>query len=177
MNVHQNIHIIIYCMFFILSITSVNDLNFRIYPNAGRSPRVVVEWAGLRVRLCHQLFAPAELLGYAILFTAIHWCSCWCTFTVSKCEIKSQIVGFEVPTTVVKCITFWDIIPCSQLSVDRRFGGTYRLHLQGSINELSKKPTWKQMESRNWWTFCFIRVYCPANSKYQQRQCFASHHH
>jgi hypothetical protein len=32
---------------------------------------------------------------------------------------------------VVKSIIFWDITPCSPLSVNRRFGGTYRLHLQG----------------------------------------------
>jgi hypothetical protein len=26
---------------------------------------------------------------------------------------------------------FWDITPCSPLRVNRHFGGTYRLHLQG----------------------------------------------
>jgi hypothetical protein len=26
---------------------------------------------------------------------------------------------------------FWDITTCSPLKVNRRFGGTYRLHLQG----------------------------------------------
>jgi hypothetical protein len=30
-----------------------------------------------------------------------------------------------------KCTIFWDITPCSPLKVNRRFGGTYRLHLQG----------------------------------------------
>jgi hypothetical protein len=41
-------------------------------------------------------------------------------------------VGFEVFTAVVmKSIVFWDMTPCSPLSVNRRFGGTYRLHLQG----------------------------------------------
>jgi hypothetical protein len=29
---------------------------------------------------------------------------------------------------------FWDIMPCSLLKVNRRFGGTYRLHLQDWIN-------------------------------------------
>jgi hypothetical protein len=37
-------------------------------------------------------------------------------------------VGFEVLTAV-----FWDIIPRSLLKVNRRFGGAYRLHLQGRI--------------------------------------------
>jgi hypothetical protein len=41
-------------------------------------------------------------------------------------------VGFEVFTAVVmKSIILWDMRPCSPLSSNRRFGGTYRLHLQG----------------------------------------------
>jgi hypothetical protein len=44
-------------------------------------------------------------------------------------------VGFEILTAVVKKSTiFWDIGPCSPLSVNRRFGGTYRLRLQGRKN-------------------------------------------
>jgi hypothetical protein len=39
----------------------------------------------------------------------------------------------------------WDITPCS---VNRRFGGTYGLHLQGRKNKVSKKPAWKQVASR-----------------------------
>jgi hypothetical protein len=41
-------------------------------------------------------------------------------------------VGFEAFTAVfIKSSVFWDITPCSQLEVNRRFGGTYRLHFQG----------------------------------------------
>jgi hypothetical protein len=41
-------------------------------------------------------------------------------------------VGFEVLTAVVmKSTVFWDITPCSPLKANRRFGGTYRLHLHG----------------------------------------------
>jgi hypothetical protein len=29
------------------------------------------------------------------------------------------------------CTIIWDVTPCSPLNVNRRFGGTYRLHLQG----------------------------------------------
>jgi hypothetical protein len=51
-------------------------------------------------------------------------------------------VGFEALTAVVMTSTiFWDITPCIPLSVNRRFGGTYRLHLQGRKNKFSKKPT------------------------------------
>jgi hypothetical protein len=35
-------------------------------------------------------------------------------------------VGFEVFTAVVmKSIIFWDMAPCSTLSCNRRFGGTF----------------------------------------------------
>jgi hypothetical protein len=45
-----------------------------------------------------------------------------------------HFVGFEV----MKSTILWDITQYSQLSVNRRFGGTYRLHLQGRKNKLSK---------------------------------------
>jgi hypothetical protein len=45
---------------------------------------------------------------------------------------KNVFVRFEVLTAVVmKSTIFWDITPCSPLKVNRRFGGMYRLHLQG----------------------------------------------
>jgi hypothetical protein len=45
---------------------------------------------------------------------------------------KLGIAGFEVLTAVVmKSTVIWDIMPCSPLKVNRRFGGTYRLYLQG----------------------------------------------
>jgi hypothetical protein len=50
----------------------------------------------------------------------------------SHSEISYKYVGFEVLTAVVmKSTIFWDTTPCSPLNVNRRFGGTYRLHLQG----------------------------------------------
>jgi hypothetical protein len=53
-------------------------------------------------------------------------------------------VGFEVFTAVVmKSSIFWDIMPCSPLSVRRCFGGTYRLNLQGRKNKLSMKRACK----------------------------------
>jgi hypothetical protein len=54
------------------------------------------------------------------------------------------LVEFWVFTAVVmKSIIFWDMTPCSPLSVNRRFGGTYRLRLQGRRNMFSKKPASK----------------------------------
>jgi hypothetical protein len=47
-----------------------------------------------------------------------------------KCIITANCAAFEV--MVMKGTTvFWDITPCSPLKVNRRFGGTYRLYLQG----------------------------------------------
>jgi hypothetical protein len=58
----------------------------------------------------------------------------------------SNCVGFEVFTAVVnKSINVWDVMPCSALSVNRRFGGTYRLHLQGRRNKFSKIPASNQV--------------------------------
>jgi hypothetical protein len=34
----------------------------------------------------------------------------------------------------MKSIVFWDTKPCILLKFNRRFGGTYRLHLQGRIS-------------------------------------------
>jgi hypothetical protein len=46
--------------------------------------------------------------------------------------ITVAIVRFEVLAALNTKITiFWDITPYSPLNVNRRFGGTYRLHLQG----------------------------------------------
>jgi hypothetical protein len=57
-------------------------------------------------------------------------------------------VGFEVFTAVVmKSTIFWDTTPCSPLSVNGRFGGTYRLHHQNRKNKLSKKPAWNVANS------------------------------
>jgi hypothetical protein len=44
----------------------------------------------------------------------------------------------------IKRTTFWDITPCSPLKVNRRFGGTYRLHLQ--VRKISRARN--QVESR-----------------------------
>jgi hypothetical protein len=46
--------------------------------------------------------------------------------------IYLQFVGFEVLTAVVmKSYVFWDVPPCSPFKINRRFGGTCRLHLEG----------------------------------------------
>jgi hypothetical protein len=63
--------------------------------------------------------------------------------------MKGKHVGFEVFTAVVlKSNIFWDMTQCSPSSFNRRFGGTFRLHLQGRRNRFSK-PASKQVASTN----------------------------
>jgi hypothetical protein len=52
--------------------------------------------------------------------------------TLSNCSvIKTRSVRCEVLTAVtVKTTVFWDVAPCRSC-VNRRVGGTYRLHLHG----------------------------------------------
>jgi hypothetical protein len=53
-------------------------------------------------------------------------------------------VGFEVLTmAVMKHGIFWDITPCSQY-MNRGFGGTYHLYLQG-------RKSAEQETSETWW--------------------------
>jgi hypothetical protein len=75
----------------------------------------------------------------------------------TKKPLNSYIVGFQVFTAVVmKSIIFWDITRCSPLSLNRRFGGTYRLHLQRRRNKFIKnQQASKQVASRFCWTYFF----------------------
>jgi hypothetical protein len=58
---------------------------------------------------------------------------CILCFLLAHGKTKHSVyVGSEVCTAVImKSIIFWDMTPCSALSCTRRFGGTYRLNLQG----------------------------------------------
>jgi hypothetical protein len=79
-------------------------------------------------------------------------CVCACMFAPPHAGASLHVgdlqltnfVGFEVLTAVVMNNTvFWDVTPCSPLKVNRRFGGTYRLLLQGRISRARY-----QLESR-----------------------------
>jgi hypothetical protein len=51
---------------------------------------------------------------------------------LTSSRLNKYSVRFEVLTAVVmKSTLFWDITPCSPVHVNRRFGETYRLHIQG----------------------------------------------
>jgi hypothetical protein len=65
--------------------------------------------------------------------------------------VSSHFVGFEVLTVVImKSTIFWVITPCSPLKVNPRFGGTYRLHLQGRVCHLLLRWFLAQLNFRPW---------------------------
>jgi hypothetical protein len=112
------------------------------------------EWLhGLR----NEMSSPAQTLGSRVRIPLEVCMSAFILFVLScvgRClatgwslvqgVLSIVCIGFEVLTEVVmKSTIFWDITPCSPLSVNRRFGETYRLHLQGRKNKLSKKSAWK----------------------------------
>jgi hypothetical protein len=84
---------------------------------------------------CLNFLLPKETLNGG--FTA------WFILTVIwtyEPSLMFVLVAFEVLTAVVMKISiFWDVMSCSPLKVNRRFGGTCRLHLQG----------WRISQARN----------------------------
>jgi hypothetical protein len=57
-----------------------------------------------------------------------------------RVSLSDNEVSLKLPTQItisLKSTVFWDMTPCSPLNFNRRFGGTYRLHLQGRRNKYS----------------------------------------
>jgi hypothetical protein len=73
---------------------------------------------------------------------------------------------------LVKSIIFWDIMRCSLLSFNRRFEGTYRLHLQGRISRF-RKPASKQvlLAKTSVETQRTIRRYIPEDDTLHNHRC------
>jgi hypothetical protein len=54
----------------------------------------------------------------------------------------------------MKTAVFWDVAPCRS-GVNRRFGGTYRLHLKGrreKIRKSARKASVREVKSRRQFT-------------------------
>jgi hypothetical protein len=90
------------------------------------------------------------------------------TFFVKRSTNETLLyVGFEVLTAVVMENTvLWDITPCSPLKVNRRFGGAYRLHLQGRISRAryQRESIWHSDcgQSRRVFKICIMVFYFTA---------------
>jgi hypothetical protein len=67
---------------------------------------------------------------------------------------------------IMKTTIFWDITASSSFSVNRRFGGTYRLHLQGRRNKFSKKPSSKEVDTQR-----TTRRYIPEDGTLHNHRC------
>jgi hypothetical protein len=53
-----------------------------------------------------------------------------CCSVFSNQELSTDKKLFRFQSKVMENVVFWDVAPCRSC-VNRRFGGTYRLHLQG----------------------------------------------
>jgi hypothetical protein len=62
----------------------------------------------------------------------------------------------------MKSTVFWDITLCSPLKVNRRFGGTYRLHLQGRRISRAINQQEAVASPRLCWSTAFTLVSCSA---------------
>jgi hypothetical protein len=79
----------------------------------------------ISVVACKVLIIPTQHLAY--------WYSCWDRRILIEKAKTFRLRGREIFADTndgLKSTVFWDITLCSPLSVNRRFGGTYRLHVQ-----------------------------------------------
>jgi hypothetical protein len=77
-------------------------------------------------------------------------------------------------TTNSRVLIFWDITPCSQLEVNRRFGGECRLHLQEArINQARNQHEAGSKQSSDGGHVFFPNVCCLSEdymASYSRRQ-------
>jgi hypothetical protein len=67
------------------------------------------------------------------------------------------LIDLRVSAAVMKSSIFWTITSCISLKVTRRFGGTYRLHLEG--RKISQAGDQREVGSNQ---SCFTLVSCLA---------------
>jgi hypothetical protein len=73
---------------------------------------------------------------FSAIMNAGNYSNCWITTTCVESEVLTEAVAMS---SILR-----DITPCIPLKVNRRFGRTCRIYLQGR----RKKPEWKQVTSR-----------------------------
>jgi hypothetical protein len=79
-----------------------------------------------------HFYVRSDPYGAPVTAQCVHLYACSNSKTAGRIFIKTDTEDFEVLTAVVmKSSTFRDITPCSPVIVNRRFGGTCCLHLQG----------------------------------------------
>jgi hypothetical protein len=61
----------------------------------------------------------------------------------------SSVISFSCTSEFLKNVVFWDVAPCRSCELNRRFGGTCCLHLQGrKIRERGTSVSWRQQTDR-----------------------------
>jgi hypothetical protein len=73
---------------------------------------------------------------------------------------KASIQDLRLFTAVaMKNAVLWDVAPC-RYCINRRFGGTYRLHVQSRKKSTSEEPAWaphpRRWHSAKWLLDCII---------------------
>jgi hypothetical protein len=126
-----------------------------------------VQWTGMQDSSwarCPQMEGYWKKKKKTFLAFVCRWCVNVRPGSYAAYDILS-FVGFEVFTAVVmKSIIFWVITLCSLLSVNRRFRGTSRLHLQGQRNKSNKQVEWLLKSLQN--LLCIKKVNQMNKSKY-----------
>jgi hypothetical protein len=91
------------------------------------------------ISVCHRVTC-YKLLIYIHITCSLFMCVICIQNFIPRAPLVHWFVGYlhetdnfvsYTKTNLLKTAILWDITPCSPLSVNRRFGGTYRLHLQG----------------------------------------------
>jgi hypothetical protein len=86
----------------------------------------------LKVKLLvHSLWGISSCRNYAVWTHNVKAMSVRPQVSPRKLPTKHISIQFGVDTTHGITSIFWDIMPCSPLEVNRRFGGTCHVHFQG----------------------------------------------
>jgi hypothetical protein len=78
-----------------------------------------------------------------------------CVFVCFEVATQQRLytLQYKLNFYLMKSFIFWDITPCSQLKVNRRFGGIFCLHIQGRrishVRTRMKTGRWNNMFPRN----------------------------
>jgi hypothetical protein len=81
-------------------------------------------WKNHTISPLHSVHSISKLFTIIMLLILIVW---QCGLT---CLVQDRQTVLLLANMTMKNAVFWDVAPCSPF-VNRRFGGTYRLHLQG----------------------------------------------
>jgi hypothetical protein len=78
----------------------------------------------------------------------------WLMLELGTSQTQIKYMNTWLMFSVLKSTIFWDMTPCSPYSCTRRFGGTYRLHLQGRriVQQTSEQAGSSEMSSTTQWT-------------------------